>query len=101
MGPVTDAPATGDGLKPVAEIDGIPVYLDGAIPAGTSADTPICCRPSDMMLWESTEKFRVMASPLSGTLQIRLSYHRYVAFLPHRYPTGTGFVSSIAVPTAF
>ena len=96
----TELPAAG-GATPFGPVHGLPVYLDGVIPAGTSADDVFCVRPSDMFLWESTPRTIAAPSPLSGTLQFRLSCHRYVAFIGNRYPTGIGRVASIPAPSGF
>ena len=89
------------GAMPVGPLLGLPVYLDGSIAAGTSADVAICCRPSDMLLMESDAKFMATLQPLSGTLQVRLSMRKYVAFLPHRYPSSIGQVSAMPQPSGY
>jgi hypothetical protein len=77
------------------------VYLDGGIAAGTATDEIICCRPSDMLLFESAPKFIATPMPLSSTLQVRLSLHKYVAFVATRYPSSIGQVSALAQPSGF
>lgn len=76
---------------PVAPLFGWPIYCDDAIPATLAAtgnqDAIISCRPSDGLLLESVPHFSVITETLSGTLQVRLQLHRYVAAL-QRYPTG-------------
>jgi HK97 family phage major capsid protein len=96
----TDFPAAG-GASPVGPILGLPTYLDGAIPAGSSADVMVCCRPSDMLLFESEPHFMAAVQPLAGTLQVRLSLHRYAAFIPHRYPASIGIVTGLAQPSGY
>lgn len=96
----TDLPKAG-GEFPIGSVLGVPVWTDGAIPAGTSADTAYALRPSDMFLWESTPKFITAPNPDSGTLQMRLSMHRYVAFVPQRYPAGIGLLTGLPQPTNF
>jgi hypothetical protein len=88
---------------PVTCILGWPVFCDDAIPATLGAasnqDVIVLCRPTDMLLLESSPRTRVMFDTgLSGTLQARLQLHGYVAALLGRYPSGiavlngTGFV---------
>ena len=89
------------GAAPVGPMLGLPAYLDGALPAGTSPDTALCLRPSDMFLFEGPPRLIIAANPLSESLQIRLSLHRYVAWVPHRYPAGLGAVTSLPAPSGF
>ena len=100
-GPRMSDLAAAGGTLPFGPVHGVPVYLDGAIPAGTSADDIFCLRPSDMFLWESTPRTIAAPNPLSGTLQYRLSYHRYVAFIGNRYPTGIGRLTGLTQPANF
>jgi hypothetical protein len=97
---VTQLPAAG-GFYSVGKIFGLPVYLDGGIPAGTSSDVAYCVRPSDMFLWESPPKTIVTPVPLSGTLQMRISLHRYVAAILNRYPNGIGALTGLTQPSNF
>jgi hypothetical protein len=100
-GPHTTDLAAQGGALPYGPVLGVPVYADGAITAGTSADPILCLRPSDMFLFEGTPRVLAAANPLAGALQIRLSYHRYVAFVPTRYPAGIGVVTAVPQPTGF
>lgn len=77
-----------------------PVYLDGAITAGASADVAIACRPSDMWLWESPPKFAVDQEVLSGTLQARLQLRRYAAFVNAK-SSSVCVVTAIPAPTGY
>ena len=89
------------GIPPVGRALGLPVYADGAIAAGSTADTVYFCRPSDMYLWEGDPMFIAAVNPISETLQVRLSIHRAVAWIPHRYPSGTGFLTGVPQPSNF
>lgn len=100
-GPHTTDLDRAGGAYPVGPILGLPVYMDGAIPAGSNSDQAICLRPSDMLLWESDDKTIVTAQPTAGTLQVRIALYRYVAFLPHRYPTGITVITNLTQPTGF
>ena len=95
-----DLPSAG-GSFPVGPIMSLPAYLDGALPAQTNPDVVIACRPSDMFLFEGQPRIMAAANPTSGTLQIRLSLHRYAAFVPHRYPNGISVVTGIPAPAGF
>ena len=89
------------GADAVDSFGGIPVYLDGAIPAGANSDDLFVLRADDMFLWESAPRTIVAVNPLSGSLQLRLSLHRYVAFIPQRYPTGIGRLSALPQPANY
>lgn len=80
---------------------GIPYRLDGAITAGPAADNIYTCRPSDMFLWESAPKAMVTAEPVSGTLEVRITYAKFVAWLPHRYPSGIGVITGVPAPSDY
>ncbi len=88
-------------LPTFGPVQGLPVYLDGAIPAGTSADDVFAIRPSDMFLWESAPRYITAQNPLAGTLQMRLSMHRYVAFIGSRYPSAIAKLSALPAPSNF
>ena len=94
-------PPSAGGAEPVDTFGGMPVYLDGAIPALTNADDVFFLRPDDMFLWESDPRTIVAVNPGSGTLQLRISLHRYVAFIPQRYPSGIGRLSALPQPTNY
>ena len=89
------------GITPFGPIQGVPVYLDGTIPAGTTPDDVFAVRPSDMFLWESAPRYITAQNPLSGTLQMKLSLHRYVAFIGNRYPNGIAKLSALPQPANF
>jgi HK97 family phage major capsid protein len=99
--PVVTGLATEGGVRPVGPLISLPVYMDGAIPALTSADTIYAVRPSDMFLFESTPRVLVASNPLAGTLGMRISLHRYVAFISDRYPQGIARVTSVPAPASF
>lgn len=91
---VNETVATAGG-QAVGEILGLPVYVSGGIigTTKTTADYILVMRVGDMLLYESVPKFTVNPDVLSGTMQIRLQLHRYVAFL-------NTIASSIAIITA-
>lgn len=103
-GPFTalQAPFEGGALA-VGPVLGFPVYQDGALLnlGAAGNDIVVACRPSDMMLWESDDKFMVTVNATAGTLQARIVLARYTAFLPHRYPTGIGLLTGCTQPMGF
>ena len=100
-GPHTTDLAPQGGSVPFGPLVGLPTYLDGAIPSGTSADDIFAVRPSDMFLWESAPRYITAQNPLSGSLQMKLSLHRYVAFIGNRYPNGIGKLTALPQPSNF
>jgi len=103
MGPNQDSidDAKVGGPHAVANIQGVPVYTEGAIPAGAAADTIYCGRTGDMWLYESEAMMQTSVNSLGGTLTVRLTYHRYVAFVGNIYTTALARVNAIQQPTAF
>lgn len=89
---------------PIANVLGLPTYLDGAIPqnlgSGLNQDQIFACRPSDMFLLESEPTFGVYPTGLSGTLQVRVRLGRYVAALVGRWPMGTASVTGAGMAVA-
>jgi len=76
---------------------GIPTYIDGAIPAGATADAIWVVRPSDMYLWESEPLVQVAVdSSPNGSLGVRINFHAYVAFIPDAKTNAAGEAVSIA-----
>ena len=96
----TDAPTAG-GTRAFGPLVGVPAYVTGGIPTGTAAESIYAIRPADFFIWESTPRFLATPQPLGGTLQVRLSLHRYVAAVLNRYPTGIGIVNSLSQPTGY
>lgn len=91
-----------DSVLPVSTMVGAPVYLSGAvISAATQPDSGYALRPSDMMLFEGDPKMLVSMNSLSGTLQVRLSLRRYVAFVGNRFSGGLAVLKNMPQPTNF
>jgi hypothetical protein len=86
----------------VGTLQGLPVVVDPSIPTtlgGGTEDVIIIIRASDMWLWESSLRTRVLPDVGSGTLTTRLQVYGYVAAQFARYPkatstiTGTGLIA--------
>ncbi|HEY3688118.1 MAG TPA: phage major capsid protein [Streptosporangiaceae bacterium] len=99
--------AFGISTAPTAEgavgmLAGLPVFVDSSIPtnlgAGTNEDVIHVLRASDLLLWESGIRTRVLPEVGSGTLTVRLQVYGYLAFTAARQPQsvvevgGTGLV---------
>ena len=96
---VADAPAS---QQVVGTIMGLPVVTDPSIPITVGAGTEdqiVVMRASDLVLWESGIKSRVLPEVGSGTLTVRLQVYGYVAFTAARLPksisviSGTGLIA--------
>lgn len=76
----------------VGEMHGLPVVTDPNLPttlgAGTNEDTIYVMRASDLLLWETGIRSRVLPEVGSGTLTVRLQVYGYLAFSASRYPKG-------------
>jgi hypothetical protein len=89
----------------VGEIAGLPVYVDPNLPtnlgSGTNEDRVLVLRASDLLLWESGIRSRVLPDVGSGTLTVRLQVYGYIAFTAERYPKSTAVIAGtgIVAPT--
>lgn len=74
----------------VGSMHGLPVVTDPSIPttlgAGTNEDIVLILRASDILLFESAIRTRVLPEVGSGTLTTRLQVYGYLAFTAGRYP---------------
>lgn len=87
----------------VGQMHGLPVITDPNMPttlgAGTNQDVVHVVRASDLLLYESGIRSRVLPDVGSGTLTVRLQVYGYLAFTAARYPKsivevgGTGLVA--------
>jgi hypothetical protein len=100
------------GPHAVSNVHGIPVFTDGAIPVttytagvagtiGALADTVYCGRAADLYLFESSPMIQASVNATAGTLQVRLSLHRYVAFVGNLFVSSLGRVKNIPQPTNY
>ena len=87
----------------VGQMHGLPVVTDPSMPttlgAGTNEDVVHVVRASDLLLFESGIRSRVLPDVGSGNLTVRLQVYGYLAFTAGRYPAsvveigGSGLVS--------
>ncbi|MCM1972319.1 phage major capsid protein [Streptomyces sp. G1] len=74
----------------VGQMHGLPVVTDPNMPTtlgtGTNEDVIHVIRASDLVLYESGIRSRVMPEVGSGTLTVRLQVYGYLAFSAARYP---------------
>jgi HK97 family phage major capsid protein len=98
--------ATFDGVvsqQVVGSLQGLPVVTDPNIPinlgAGTNEDIILVMRASDLLLWESSIRSRVLPEVGSGTLTVRLQVYGYIAFSAERYPKSTSILGGTGLVT--
>ena len=103
MGPDTQTieDAKAGGPHAVANILGIPVYTEGAIPAGNGTDTIYCGRTGDMWLFESDPMLQTSVNANAGTLEVSLLLHRYAAFVGNAYTSAIARITAIPQPTNY
>lgn len=74
----------------VGQLHGLPVVTDPSIPTnlgvGTNEDVVHVIRSTDLILYESSIRTRVLPDVGSGTLTTRLQVYGYLAFTAGRYP---------------
>ncbi|MFF9238391.1 phage major capsid protein [Streptomyces sp. NPDC014776] len=74
----------------VGQMHGLPVVTDPSMPttlgAGTNEDVIHVVRASDLLLYESGIRSRVLPDVGSGNLTVRLQVYGYLAFTAGRYP---------------
>jgi hypothetical protein len=74
----------------VGQMHGLPVVTDPNLPTtlgtGTNEDVVHVLRSSDLLLWESQLRTRVLREVGSGNLTVRLQVYGYLAFTAARHP---------------
>ncbi|BBX00805.1 phage major capsid protein [Mycolicibacterium moriokaense] len=87
----------------VGQMHGLPVVTDPNMPttlgASTNEDVIHVLRASDLLLWESALRTRVLPEVGSGTLTTRLQVYGYVAFTAARYPQSVVELGGTALAT--
>jgi HK97 family phage major capsid protein len=86
----------------VGQMHGLPVVTDPGIGttygAGTNQDLIYVLRASDLILWESGVRTRVLPETLSGQLTVRLQVYGYVAFSAARHPKSVVEIGGLTAP---
>ncbi len=90
----------------VGSVQGLPIVTDPNItttaglesPAGTE-DQIIVARASDLTLWESGIRTRVLPEVKSANLTVVLQVYGYMAFSAGRYPQSVAIISGLTPPS--
>jgi HK97 family phage major capsid protein len=79
----------------VGQMHGLPVVVDPNMPTNVSSTQDVIhvLRASDLRLWESGIRTRVLPEVGSGTLTTRLQVYGYLAFTAGRYPKSVAEIS--------
>jgi len=89
----------------VGSMHGLPVVTDPSMPttlgAGTNEDVVHVLRASDLLLFESGIRSRVLPDVGSGNLTVRLQVYGYLSFTAARYPASVVEIggSGLAAPS--
>lgn len=92
-----------DSQQVVGQMHGLPVVTDPNIPtnkgAGTNEDPIFVLRSSDLLLWESGIRTRVLPETRGEKLTVLLQIYSYLAFTAQRYVDSVVVVTGLAEPT--
>jgi len=87
----------------VGSMQGLPIVTDPNVPAnlgaGTNEDRILVLAASDLVLYESAVRSRVLPEVLSGNLTVRLQVYGYIAFTAARYPASTAVIGGTGLVT--
>lgn len=87
----------------VGQMHGLPVVTDPNLPTnlgtGTNEDNILVMRASDVCLWESGVRARVLPETKAQTLTVLLQIYNYLAFSAARYPASIKVITGLAEPT--
>jgi len=87
----------------VGQMHGLPVVTDPNIEvnlgSGTNEDPIYVLRTSDIVLWESGVRARVLPETKAATLTVLLQIYNYLAFSAARYPASIVQVTGLTAPT--
>jgi HK97 family phage major capsid protein len=87
----------------VGSMLGLPVVTDPNIPTnlgyGTNQDYIYVMRASDLVLWESGIRARVLPETKAQTLTVLLQIYNYLAFSAGRYPQSVVQITGLTTPT--
>jgi hypothetical protein len=87
----------------VGQMHGMPVVTDPNIGTGdgaaTNEDLIYVLRASDLILWESGIRTRVLPETRNGQLTVWLQVYGYLAFSAARYPRSVVEITGLTAPT--
>lgn len=90
-----------DSQQVVGQMHGLPVVTDPNLPTdgGTGDEDPIyVLRASDLILWESGVRARVLPEVQAANLTVMLQIYNYLAFSAGRYPQSVVEITGLTAP---
>jgi hypothetical protein len=94
-----------DSQAVVGRTHGLPIVSDPNIPTnlgpGTNEDCIIVLRASDIVLWESGVRARVLPETKAQNLTVLIQTYGYLAFAASRYAQSLVVLSGGLVPPSF
>jgi hypothetical protein len=89
----------------VGRSHGLPIVTDPNLPtnlgAGSNEDCILVLRASDIVLWESGIRARVLPETKASNLTVLLEIYSYLAFSASRYPASVVEISGGLIPPTF
>lgn len=83
----------------VGNLHGLPVVTDPNISTAGGEDSIFVLRSSDLVLWESGIRARVLPETQADTLTVLLQIYSYLAFTAARYPASVVQLTGLTAPT--
>jgi HK97 family phage major capsid protein len=83
----------------VGQMHGLPVVTDPNVPLTGGKDSIFVLRSSDLILWESGIRARVLPETKAQTLTVLLQIYNYIAFTAARYPQSVVQIPNLDAPT--
>ena len=90
-----------DSQQVVGQLMGLPVVTDPNVTTTNSGNQDVIyvMRASDLILWESGIRTRVLPETNASTLTVLLQVYNYVAFTAARYPASIARITGLTPPT--
>jgi HK97 family phage major capsid protein len=82
----------------VGQMHGLPVVTDPNVPLTGGKDSIFVLRASDLVLWESGIRARVLPETKAQTLTVLLQLYSYIAFTAARYPQSVVQIPGLDAP---
>lgn len=103
--PYAGAPANGAGVlqkvaseRVVGQIMGLPIVIDSSVTVVDGSDVVYVARASDLILWESPFKLRVLPQVKGPNLTVTIQAFNYLAFTASRYTSSVVRITGLTSP---
>lgn len=95
-----------DSQQVVGEVAGLPIVTDPNVTTTAGSESPVgtedviyVMRSSDLLLWESGIRARVLPEVKAPNLTVLLQIYGYASFSAARYPQSVVQITNLAAPT--